>query len=358
MAVVTANVDSLAAQAAAVPGSDPATLQRIMSLAKDINAAYSRTDGMNMTAVTTGAGKLLGSGGRSRGGIGGFIYKFLVDIASKIGSDGAFRWFQSIGVSDDEEQRESAETRQRDNALKLHEEVEAACRSIEEIDATANTAIGGLMETISMLLGIVRLHPAGRAAALIMPLVANGFEQVYGIVEDRNQQLEACLNAVAESGRAMQEHQPAPPCEWTCPPASETPCSDAPAPQQPVDAPAPPAQGGTVAASSEDECDEKPTPAAQPAQPTQPAQCAPPAPSEPPAEKCIERLVPAPPLDRMPTHAASAVTESPTNIAFNFHIDSDATWQASSACAPTCDDAAQFAPPKQDFSVCHIGVLA
>ncbi|QPK83579.1 hypothetical protein G7Y29_01845 [Corynebacterium qintianiae] len=334
MTAVTANIDSLAAEAASVPGADPATLSRIFSLADEINSQYRKIDGMNLEVVSASSGRLLGSGGGSSsgsrgGGIGGFLLKFAIDVVSKIGADGASSWFHGIGVSGDEDGRENAEETQGNNAREIHHDVQAACRSMTDIDLTANTAIGGVTEVMAGLLAVVRIHPVGRAVAIVLPLVAQGMEQILGIVEDRNTQMEGCLGAVTDRCNAMLDHQPALPREWECPVPAARDCETA-RPTTP-DAPCP-------------------TPGA-------------PAVTAPATEECIERLVKTVPsaLDEVKTQAASVAASAPVNIAFDFDVErlpQHTVEKETVSCPPTCADAALFVPPEDTAEVCHVGVLA
>lgn len=61
-----------------------------------------------------------------------------------------------------------------------------------------------MADVISALLSIARIHPIGRMAGLILPLVLNGFEQIKGIVDDRNGQVDFEA-AIAEAHRQMEQ---------------------------------------------------------------------------------------------------------------------------------------------------------
>ncbi|MCT2023400.1 hypothetical protein M3D17_06000 [Corynebacterium sanguinis] len=308
---VTQNLSSLAAEAATIPGSDPAVVARIDSVAKAIAREYLKTEGMNLDVVAASANKLGTSATAPRRGrgIGGFAANFIKDVLSKIGAEHTSNWFDSIGVSTDEKGREDAEGIQGDNAEQLCHDVTHCCDAIREIDTTADEAIGGVADVISALLSIARIHPIGRKAGLILPLVLNGFEQIKGIVDDRNGQVETCLGAVTQACNDMLEHQPQPHKQWDCPPVSTAPSPTAPA------VPAAP----TAPASLDDGCE----PQAQPQASTQ------------------------------------ASTQAPTSISFNFDLGASSELQTHSVALqpPTCDVAAQFSSPQPDASPLT-GILA
>lgn len=377
MSVDTQSISSLAAQASSIPGSDPALLARINSLAGSIGQEYHKTDGMDLGVVASSAGKVRGRG--PHGSLTEHLLKFVYDVLVKVGSDGTADWFGSIGVSEDESAREGRESVQGDNACRLATEVDDCCRTIEDIDATADTAITGVVEVISALMMIMRIHPLGRVAALILPVVAQGFEQILGIVEDRNRQVETCLGTVTQSCQGMLEHQPEPSRQWQCPapvapgaegsPAPAPAAAPAPAPEpqtQPVAGgapsggecpPAPAARAQPPAPVVPGECPPAPTPA-QPPEPVVPEKCppeaAPPAKPAPPptpvvpasvdtgAQQCVDRLVCAP--APAPVGAPAA---APINISFNFDLGSAASTHTAALAPPTCDIAGQFAPPQQ-----------
>ncbi|WP_199219496.1 hypothetical protein [Corynebacterium liangguodongii] len=335
-------VSAVAAEASSIPGSDPAVAARLAALAEAFGHQYSKTEGMDLAQVREGASKLSsggsgGSGGGSKGGIAGTIIKFLVDVVSKIGADLTAGWFTDLGVSEDEKRREDGEAVQGDNAAELCEQIEQCCRSIEEIDSTADTAIDGVLQVVIGLVGIARANPYVAAGALILPLVVEGVEHLLGIVEDRNDQVRTALGAVTDQCNGMLEHQPDPPRQWQCPEPEPQPCVDQPAPapaQAPVQAPAQaPAQAPTVAAQCEDAGVDKPAPAPPQASGQVPTVAA----------QCEDAGV-----DRLKARADGAIT---------FDFSCECTHTASLA-APSREAAVQCAPPQPLQTECFQGALA
>lgn len=208
-------VNAVAAEAASLPGADPSSLGRISELAQEIGREYSRTDGMDLSLVRAGAAAL--GGGRNRGGFGSTVTKFVRDVILKTASDATGDWLYEVGITGDEHRRDSAEGVQRDNTRQLCDSLENCCQAIDEVDNTADHAIEALLNSISGLLMICRLHPVGRVLGLILPLVVSGMEQIRDVVVDRNTQLGGCWREVTDSCGAMLEHQPEDVKTWQCP---------------------------------------------------------------------------------------------------------------------------------------------
>ena len=357
------DVNAVAAEAATLPGADPSALGRIAALAQEIGREYSRTDGMDLSLVRAGAVAL--GGGRSRGGFGSTVTNFVRDVILKTASDATGDWLYEVGIAGNEQRRDDAEGVQRDNTRQLCDSLENCCQAIDEVDNTADHAIGALLSSISGLLMICRLHPFGRVLGLILPLVISGMEQIRDVVVDRNTQLGGCWREVTDSCGAMLEHQPEEVKTWQCPDPTP-PMNTVPGPEE-VGPPAPAAGDGRNTDAVEAECAQTDQPIPVPTITPAAADCPPPVPQS--VDTCVTaNNEPRPPIAAADTGTvAASLGQAPqlmsSEVTLNLCPETDEQPQPGTEAVdtPDCPEPAPVQPSPCEVTSsesCLVGPLA